>query len=1586
MKFQVGERLSGTGTATQPGGYVVSEVLRETPYLGYYVARKIQYNFDFAAKRVRETDDREWLEVLLRTLRYPNLEDAADVAWRRRMVREEVRFVLGRSTNRSWPQPLDLLELDRPRDAFAFSTGDPEPVLVLARPHGLPLTEWQQQVIPVATLLTVLAEILVFLEQSHALGWVLQGLSPSGIIVDRAGRTHYLASDLTIDPRRFTAAAGAAAVERWIRLFPADRLPRGFAAPELFQPTKLPDGRADLYSWGWLVYGLMTGQQAWHIALEQGRPWAHYQPAHASRLEATLNQIPPAFLADWADQLGVNADALIGDWPKRFLAVLAKVLHLDPVQRPDSVAQFRDWLRKPPPPPLRGMIAAYQGDGSAQILLDAGNAPGEDVATIRRWVGEPPADLSLGEKIYEGSLTPVLVDAQVLIVDRPIYYAGFLREPDGESAGILTRLTRATPENVRRHAESLAEQTPEETMPSVLRLYARLLGPLAVAEAMLASEGPHVRRWGLGYLSELLDQPTFGPPACERLDALLGDPAESIRRQAGALVWTRETSKTDERLLSLLRRIGPGGADDALRALGSLRLEIDEKQYRRVQAVLEGEKPTECPVCKVQLSARDRNLHLMAAHGYAEVDGSVVARSVAVGRWWEKTFAEGDLAAHRRLTEMLDGTSYATSLERELIRRRSLAPPDPNEPRSSSQGMSWRWIDAVREGVKRHRETLPRLLVSSDPRLRSFGEAIGAAYIAEEMGSKDIDGEGIRKSLEDAAPGPALLEERIAVAARLGAMGIASAAVEACLRSLERQRPIPCPECSARIPAGEFETHLRQAHQIFQFQGVRRTYAATREAMLDALMANSVDPGLWRQIESLAVDRHGEQADRRFATWLCLRLKRLPRGERPGLMVPIADLAARSPRLGRLLEGMLTQDEGPLDHLGRQLAAQVGARSPAFAKETVAKLAPLIGDKTIPRSLREDLVATLLRQAENPKKAIDYLRKFVEGSGKLRAIERLNRLELRIGRLPAIDEVRGALQQRVRMHCPRCGIELQQRDMVNHLWDRHRLVLDQERVREPWRVLADWVVDYRIEKDPAILQRCKELAQRSDPRDGMARLHRLLLSQGIDDPEGRQQLLAGIQGKPRSLCPHCFAEHVLTSIPDLPPFMCDEESLAGHGYRLRWEDRGIVPQVRVFKPNGKSELVRPRGYWLTSHAKAGAALVPLTAVVFVTLRGMLPEETSELLVAILSLGIALVIAGAGYWFSSRPISERRWIDLAWDVLVPAVLDSEEEPLDWAVLGGLARTSMAKGNAEARSRNLARCLRRGVNISEDNGPALAAIGSLLILEARDVEARGLDPAPVVAERLCDLLQGRYPLRACRILLGALSETWTMDRRLRTAVLLVELADADSLPQDLADLQRVAPEARTFFGDHLFVRSLAWTSLRRVHWGGEGIERPTTIFDWARDPSKARFEEKADVLAAPKISYGKLRLEREGVRFAAMLWTEMPKSIEVVVHPKGRRSEYEVLVDGQSLWFRRAPEESLAAWRAWLHFWITEIKPRFIDAARKGSPGSMLWRQRASGTCAACGRAFLPVPGGIGLPIPSNTSAPMGPEPLKTINPS
>ena len=120
MKLQVGERLSGSGPPQQPGGYVVTEVVGETPWHGLYAGKRILYNFDFTGQASARNRRVEWLDVLLRTIRYPYLDDADYVARRRTQARTEVRRVLGSGGSNLWPQPIDLLEIANSRDAFAF--------------------------------------------------------------------------------------------------------------------------------------------------------------------------------------------------------------------------------------------------------------------------------------------------------------------------------------------------------------------------------------------------------------------------------------------------------------------------------------------------------------------------------------------------------------------------------------------------------------------------------------------------------------------------------------------------------------------------------------------------------------------------------------------------------------------------------------------------------------------------------------------------------------------------------------------------------------------------------------------------------------------------------------------------------------------------------------------------------------------------------------------------------------------------------------------------------------------------------------------------------------------------------------------------------------------------------------------------------------------------------------------------------------------------------------------------------------------------------------------------------------------------
>ena len=84
----------------------------------------------------------------------------------------------------------------------------------------------------------------------------------------------------------------------------------------------------------------------------------------------------------------------------------------------------------------------------------------------------------------------------------------------------------------------------------------------------------------------------------------------------------------------------------------------------------------------------------------------------------------------------------------------------------------------------------------------------------------------------------ALLEEKILVCRRLPEVGIEPGAARVCLGLLEAERPVACTECAARTRLGDLETHLRRAHGIYQFRGLRRSFSETRDAVLEVVSVN----------------------------------------------------------------------------------------------------------------------------------------------------------------------------------------------------------------------------------------------------------------------------------------------------------------------------------------------------------------------------------------------------------------------------------------------------------------------------------------------------------------------------------------------------------------------------------------------------------------------------------------------------------------------------------------------------------------------------------------------------------------------------
>ncbi len=1566
MKLHVGERLHGTGPPQQPGGYLVTDVVRETPWYGLYTGKKILYNFDFTAKRVRETDDKEWLDVYLRTLHYPRLDDPADVGQRRRLARSEVGLLGNRGSN-LWPEPIDLLEIENTRDVFTFppAEDDREPIVVFARPDGQPLGDWQQSAVPVSSLLSVLAELLEFVRQAHAEGLILQGLGPAAILIDRADRVHYIGSDMVAELKELPQVR---------RLFSPERYPRGFAAPEFFDPNQIPSPRSDLYAWGTLAYFLFTGHMPWQIALEQNRPWAHFDDSHFERLDKALRQIPPAHVAIWAEQLGLEGAALLQDWPRNLVALFRWLVHPDPARRPGSADEVRAWMIALPPAQIKAVVALDAGGGQTHLYLDFETLePGAEIE-VRRALDEAPTQPQQGALAYAGPPQVVVVDSEAPLTEEPYYYTIFSRKRGNAgvvySSGVACQAIQPSADDLLPLAEAEAAAFPQgDRLPPRLALCFRAMEPVSLAETLLRARRPVVRGWALQRLAEALAQ-TSSPQAEHVVRRMLRDPDLELRLRAARTLWLL-SDRSDAALLRLLQEMGQGQLDDAIAAAHALQgKEIPADQLARVIEQLEGERPTTCPLCGAPLPRRDRIDHMRTVHNYVEVDGAMLPRRRAEARLWERVFSAGDMQAHRHLLELFDGMDgqadgYVRALEQQIQERSQLDEPESGVGPSPEAWKRWEpWLACVRQAMGTH-PVLVRLLRSESDRVREAGRALVLPRLGERLRGASVEVAEVRRVLEEMLPGAEWLNERIRLCRRLPQVGVEATKAQACAALLQEELPAPCPECAAQVRSGDLELHLRRLHGIFQFRGVRRSYTETRDFLLATVCGARPDVQAWQTLVSLAEDRHGAAASERLPLWLCHTIKAVAREERTRVVTVAADAIARTEEALRLLPVLLGDNIPPAwKNVARQLALEIVARrEQAPPPDIVAMVKPYLAAKEVPPESRRRGMAGLMKAAGmTDVQALELLQTYVSATSRHRAVDRLHELEQETGQSPLLDSFIAGLEERIRMTCPRCQVELERRDMVGHLWDKHRLVLEGRRVREPWRVLADWVVDYGLEKDPVLLERCRELAERTDPQDGLYTLQRLLVRQGVEDRDAWAALLSRARQRGVSLCPHCYGH--LPVPATLPPLhLAGTDHLEGYGFLVEIDESGLRPQVRITTPAGLLYEDPEPGAWLTRLGGVVALAGPVFLAAFGLIYGVLGSALPGILLLLLAVGLGLFLGGLVYFFWPQRRRRPRLLDAAWHILIPEILGQPLSQAGADFVGSLAATSVGHFLADPE------VLEETIVAMQRHASDSAALLPLWRLQELDAERRREDPVPLVVERLGQALAGEFPLRLITPLIGDLRDRWPKGRLIRLQALVIERAAAIGVDAaDLAEVGRLQPALGQLLGsgdhDHLSQwQCLCYLRSRPTAW----LAQADHIFDLARDPTAEKLlADRPDLLLLPRSA--PMYVGTRGVWLKDVCITQMPERVDVVTTRSQEGEGFEVVVGVQRVWFTANPNKIADELERWLRFYFGEFLPQVPQQAlrRNAEASRRLWRANAL-PCPECRRPAVPIVGEVGVRI-------------------
>jgi hypothetical protein len=792
--------------------------------------------------------------------------------------------------------------------------------------------------------------------------------------------------------------------------------------------------------------------------------------------------------------------------------------------------------------------------------------------------------------------------------------------------------------------------------------------------------------------------------------------------------------------------------------------------------------------------------------------------------------------------------------------------------------------------------------------------------------------------------------------------------------------PVTCSECGAAVGRAQLAGHLRQKHRIYQVGGVRRSLNETLAVLLAGLCSPRPLAGAWTQLAEIIREEQGPRADAFLAAAVGQALARLPDKQRGEALTAVADAVAadpESPRLIPLLAADTSSTEGRQGgDAPRHLAiALANLLLPPLERDVLLGLRSLLLDRRLAPDMQTAATAILLRSTgrEGPA-AVDVLRAFVNGLGKARSIDKLQQLETTLGPCPALTELCAELEDQLRMTCPRCNIELRRREMIPHLWEQHRLVLDGRRVREPWGMIDEWIDEYRRTRDRDLLDRCKAVAHELDGDNGLRRVQRLLLAAGIPDPDALQALLAEAASNRSSLCPHCFALVPAPLPAPVRPLNRWHGRLSARGYRVEVTEGGILSRIEIETPATAGAQRQETEKHLTRQGAMMLVSAPFVLFALVVAFGLLDAGTAPLWPVLIILAVAGGLAAAvrSRWPEPRPAVERA-VDHAWTRLVPRLHPDAFSLADSEFVAGLALSSTGKGRPhlrEAPLRQMLTLMEKAVSAGKGAVEHLAALRRLAV---NDVAGHH-DPVLLVAEQIGRCFEGKLSLAFAEQLLDEWqSEWWSRGNLLRLHILLCDRAfEAGFEVRNLVEAGQVAPTLgavlQTENADGLARLRLLWSLRASRPWDRCG-EDARLGFEFAEDPDSADVLQRwPDLLLYQPTTNPRAEFVvcGRGVVFEGNLFREKPKSIQAIARRLHGGTGHELVIDGEVFRFRTDAE-----WLGWrLEEWFAVWQKQF---AHEKVEGVHDWRSpavtanllaRETVPCPECRRPVLTRAGQVG----------------------
>jgi hypothetical protein len=667
------------------------------------------------------------------------------------------------------------------------------------------------------------------------------------------------------------------------------------------------------------------------------------------------------------------------------------------------------------------------------------------------------------------------------------------------------------------------------------------------------------------------------------------------------------------------------------------------------------------------------------------------------------------------------------------------------------------------------------------------------------------------------------------------------------------------------------------------------------------------------------------------------------------------------------------------DRHGGRLALEIALRLDLPLPDAVCRLlVPLMSSPRFPAALRLNTASQILRSLDKTSPLVsELLQALTHGTSPRRAVDRLRHLLQRLPGHPAVEALCKELEKQTAIDCPRCGAHLQRPDLVVHLWQAHRLLMEGGRARDPWKMIAGWLGDYAQSGRKELLERSCELGQQLDPLTGLTRVHRLLLAAGLSDEEAKENLSAQAEGRRASLCPHCYALVAQEHEPLPAPINLSRGRIGGNGCTVDVSERYLF--TRLFTATS-AEILHDGpepGRRLTRRGQSIFEVGPLVAFAFALAvllpPRVLPPLTPVSLILMAALGLYLRVRGR-----HGPVSEpaQRAIDHAWRLLAPRMHRPEFSPDDARFLGRLAITSVGLGSPQLREQAVERLTKLTLPEVVKGSVPSGDLAALRCLEIDDAIRLGRDAVPILSNELALALSTELPFAYGEQLLEAWpSEARDRGERARLRVLLCERAfDLGFEARDLHELGRVSTILGQAYASEdlnglLRLRWL-WNNRPARIWQRNGAA--STVFDLARYPTIASqyLEARPDLLLFQPMSVGGNDREasapilvcEEGVVYRDIVIKDPDISISV----KERTDRFELSVGKQKLVFEQEPALLARRLQGWAQFLFHELLPAAASLADRRTPGKLrpLTKQKTL-LCPECGNSFLALRGEVGI---------------------